>query len=174
MLIPRWYTLSMRTIHDIIPPSRRREMESLTNESPRLEPLRLSERPAGFPVKTLVAVLLVIAASFGALFYFSSAKVEMVPNTVSAAIQGSFTAHQSTGDLPYEIITAQKIASQNVKSSGTKTVTSSASGFITIYNTQSKAQTLIANTRFATTAGLIFRLHDAVTVPAGTTAKQIG
>jgi hypothetical protein len=50
-------------------------------------------------------------------------------------------------------------------------VTSSASGFITIYNTQSKAQTLIANTRFATTAGLIFRLHDAVTIPAGTTAK---
>jgi len=94
-----------------------------------------------------------------------------MPNTVSAAVQNSFTANQSTGDLPYEIITADKIASQSVKSSGTKTVTSSASGFITIYNTQPKAQKLIANTRFATTAGLIFRLHDAVTVPAGSTTK---
>lgn len=161
----------MRTINDIVPPSRRREMEPLTNESLRREPLRLSERPLGFPVKTLVAVLLVIAASFGALFYFSSAKVEITPNTVSAAVQSPFTANQSTGDLPYEIITAEKIASQSVKSSGTKTVTSSSSGFITIYNTQAKAQKLIANTRFATTAGLIFRLHEAVTVPAGSTTK---
>jgi len=58
-----------------------------------------------------------------------------------------------------------------VKSSGTKTVNASASGPITIYNTQAKSQKLITNTRFATTAGLIFRIHEAVTVPAGTSAK---
>lgn len=112
-----------------------------------------------------------MALSFGALYYFSSARVVITPSTVSAAVQSSFTANQSTGDLSYEILTAQKIASQNVKSTGTKSVTSSASGSITIYNTQSKAQKLIATTRFATPAGLIFRIRDAVTVPAGTTAN---
>ncbi len=161
----------MRTINDIIPPSRRRETESLTNEPTNRGPMRSSSGSPRFPYKMIIAMVLVIAASFGALFYFSNAKVEVTPNTVSAAVQSSFTAHQSTGDLPYEIITAQKVASQSVKSSGTKTVNTSASGMITIYNTQAKSQKLITNTRFATTAGLIFRIHEPVTIPAGSTAK---
>lgn len=156
----------MRTLDDIIPPSRRKETESLN--SPAGRP---SERPPKFPYTTLIIVAMVIVVSIGALFYFSTAKVEVTPNTVSAAVSNSFTASQNTGVLPYEIITAQKIASQSVKSNGTKTVNSSASGTITVYNTQSKAQRLIANTRFATTAGLIFRIHTAVTVPSGTPTK---
>jgi hypothetical protein len=123
------------------------------------------------PYKTIIVVVLIVGASFAALSYFSTTKVEVTPNTVSAAIQNSFTATQGTGDLPFEIVTAQKIATQSVKSAGTKTVSSSASGTITIYNTQSKAQKLIANTRFSTSAGLIFRIHSAVTVPAGTAAR---
>lgn len=124
-----------------------------------------------FPYLTFIVVALIIAASVGALFYFSSAKVEVTPNSVSAAVQSSFTATQSTGSLPFEIITAEKTASQSVAGSGTKVVNSSASGNITIYNTQTQAQKLITNTRFATSAGLIFRIHAAVTVPGGTSAK---
>jgi len=153
----------MRTLNDITPPSRRREFEPAS--------VHAHGRPPRFPYTTLLAIVLVIGASIGALFYFSSAKVDVTPNTVSAAVQSSFTATKSSGDLPFEIITAQKIASQSVKGSGTKAVHSSASGTLTIYNTQSKSQRLIANTRFATTAGLIFRIRTAVTVPAGTTAK---
>jgi hypothetical protein len=151
----------MRTINDIVPPSRRQETGPFIKETPHHKAPKL-------PIKTLAVVILVIAVSLGALYYFSSAKVEVTPNTVSAAIQNSFTADQQAGDLPYEIITSQKIASQSVTGSGTKTVTSLASGTITIYNTQSKAQKLITNTRFATTAGLIFRIHQAVTIPAST------
>ncbi len=163
----------MRTITDIIPPSRRRETESFTsmNEPISQMPIRPSGQVSKFPYKTLVAIVLVIAASLGALYYFSSAKVEITPTTISAAVQSSFTATKDTGDLSYEIISSQKIASQSVQSSGVKTVTSSASGQITVYNTQSKAQKLITNTRFATTAGLIFRIHAPVVVPAGTAAK---
>jgi len=116
-------------------------------------------------------VALIVAVSIGALFYFSTARVEVIASTVSAAVQSSFTANKSGGTLPFMIVTAQKIASQSVKGSGTKTVNASASGTITIYNTQAKAQRLIANTRFATVAGLIFRIHSAVTVPAGTSSK---
>ncbi|MFA6415120.1 MAG: hypothetical protein WC217_03905 [Candidatus Paceibacterota bacterium] len=161
----------MRTLNDITPPSRRREDSLNSNYAGVREPLRLNERPPQFPYTTLIAILAVIVVSVGALFYFSSAKVEITPNTVSAAVQSSFTATKSSGDLPFEILTAQKIASQSVKGSGTKAVKSSASGTITIYNTQSKEQKLVTNTRFATAAGLIFRIHAAVTVPAGTTAK---
>lgn len=159
----------MRKINDIIPPSRRRDGEPVTSESSYQEPVRYS-RPK-FPFKTLVAVTIIVAASVGALYYFSSAKVNVTPSSATAAVQSSFTATESTGELPYEIVTAQKIASQTVKGSGTKTVNSSASGPITIYNTQAKSQKLIANTRFATTAGLIFRIHQAVTVPAGSASK---
>lgn len=164
----------MRTLNDIIPPSRRKETGSLTNQpnpSGR-EPLTLSiDKPPKFPYMTLGIVALVVAVSIGALFYFSVAKVEVTPSTVSAAVQNSFTANKSSGSLPFEIVTAQKIASQSVKGSGSKTVNSSASGTITVYNMQTKAQTLITNTRFATSAGFIFKIHSSITIPGGTATK---
>ncbi len=162
----------MRKLNDIIPPSRRREVEPLSQSMPSgREPLRVSERPPRFPYTTLVTVVLIIAASVGVLFYFSTAKVEVTPNTVSAEVQSPFTALTSSGDLPFKVITAQKIASQSVKGSGSKMVNSSASGTITIYNTQTKAQQLVTNTRFATAAGLIFRIRSAVTIPGGSPSK---
>lgn len=163
----------MHTLNDIIPPSRRREAESLNQPATqRKEPPRFpAARPRKFPYATLISVGLVIIVSIGALIYFSSAKIEVTPNTVSAEVRGSFTATKSSGDLPFEIITAQKIASQSVKGSGTKAVNAAASGTITIYNQQSAAQRLVANTRFATASGLIFRIRSAVTVPGGSAAK---
>ncbi|MDP2651972.1 MAG: hypothetical protein Q8O94_02460, partial [bacterium] len=73
----------MHTFDDIVPPSRRKEGAA---------PPPMSGRPAGrepqrgsrFPFITLGAIVLVIAVSIGALFYFSSAKVEVTPNSVSA------------------------------------------------------------------------------------------
>jgi len=162
----------MNKLDDIIPPSRRRGPEDQRQPvGGGREPLRLTERPRRFPYTTIIIVAAVIVVSFGALFYFSSAKVEVTPNTVSAEIQSSFTAARSSGDLPFEIVTAQKIASQGVQGSGTKTVNSSASGTLTIYNTQTSSQKLITNTRFATAAGLIFRIHAPVTVPGGSAAN---
>ena len=162
----------MRTINDIVPPSRRRGTEFSSNETSQQESVTPSrERSSKFPYKTFISMILVVALSLGVLYYFSSAKVLVTPNTVSAAVDSTFTANQSTGDLPYEIITSEKIASQSVKSSGTKTVSSFASGSITISSTQTKSQNLLAKTRFATQAGLIFRLHEAVTVPAGSAAQ---
>jgi hypothetical protein len=133
--------------------------------------MRQPERTSRFPYATLIAIVVVIALSAAALFYFSSAKVEITPNTVSAAVQGSFTATAAGGTLPFQIITAQKEATKEVKGGGTKAVSSSASGMITIYNTQTKAQNLVATTRFATPAGLVYRIKAAVSVPGGTSSK---
>lgn len=160
----------MRKFDDIIPPSRRKEVEPMRAVSPDSPPPR-PPRQSKFPYLTVITTLVVVVLSVLALFYFSSAKVEITPNTVSAAVQNTFTAYKDSGALPYKIVTAQKIASQSVKSNGTKEVNTSASGTITVYNTQSKAQSLITNTRFAATGGLVFRIHSGITIPAGTTEK---
>ncbi len=162
--------MSTHKIDDIIPPSRRKDSEAPSKYTSK-ESSRSSGRSSRFPYFTIFIVLVIVVASAGALVYFSSARVEIIPNTISATVQGSFTANQTSGDLPFKVVTAEKIASQSVQGGAAKAVSSIASGIITIYNTQSKSQTLVTNTRFATTAGLIFRIHSSVTVPAGTPAK---
>lgn len=149
------------------------EREAAPPQAPQgsREPLRLRPRPPRFPYATLFGILIVIVASLGALFYFSSAEVDITPNTAQVAVQSSFTADKTTGALPFQVISSKKVATQSVQGSGTKTVNTAASGSITLYNTQSKTQRLIANTRFATPSGLIFRIHSAVTIPAGSASK---
>ncbi|MGD0328200.1 MAG: hypothetical protein ABSB00_00600 [Minisyncoccia bacterium] len=164
----------MYTLDDIIPPSRRKDGPGtpppLNNNNNR-PTVQKPPHQFRFPYITLGVIVFIIVVSLGALFYFSSAKIEITPSTVSATVQSSFTANQNNGNLPFKIIATQKTASQSVTSSGTKTVNSSASGTITIYNTQNQSQRLITNTRFATSAGLVFRIHSAVTVPGGTASK---
>lgn len=123
-----------------------------------------------FPYAIAGIALVIIAGSAAALVYFSGAKIKITPTTTTVPVQDSFTAGPA-GDLPFTIVTAKKSATAPVASSGTKQVSTAASGPITIYNAQAKPQTLVANTRFATAAGLIFRIHKGVTVPAGTSAK---
>jgi hypothetical protein len=154
----------MHKFDDIIPPSRRKDGETLSN-APR------AHRRSRFPYLTTGIVLVIIVGSVAALMYFSSAKIEVTPNAATAEVQSTFTATAGTGDLPFKLITAQKVASQSMKGTGTKNVTSSASGMITIYNTQSKPQTLVAKTRFQTTAGLVYRIQAPITIPAGSTDK---
>lgn len=161
----------MRTFNDIVPPSRRREAESTRTTLSDNQAVRPSSSLSGFPFATLAASLLVIGTSVFALYYFSVAKVVVTPGTVGAVISSSYTANKTGSDLPYEIITAKKIATQSVKSTGVKTLNTFASGVITIYNAQPKSQTLVKNTRFASSNGLIFRIHAPITISAGSTAS---
>ncbi|HVW82742.1 MAG TPA: baseplate J/gp47 family protein [Candidatus Paceibacterota bacterium] len=152
----------MRTLDDIIPPSRRAQMEPPAGGSPP----RMRTPRARFPYTTAFIALVVVLAALLALFYFSGAEVQVTPNQTSVSAAGAYTATVS-GSLPFQIITAQKSATQTVPANGTKSVSTSAKGIIVISNTQSKAQTLINSTRFETPTGLIFRIHAAVTIPAG-------
>lgn len=168
-----------RTLNDIIPPSRRRtlEMDPAQSGPPPMPPRPLSDGPSkppralrsgkGFPYGTALVALIVIAGAVAALYYFSGAKVVITPETNSSAIAADFTATAGSGDLPFEVVTVQKTASQTVAAESTETVNDPASGPIVISNTQPSPQTLIKNTRFQTPAGLIFRIHDSVTIPAG-------
>ncbi|HEX5774422.1 MAG TPA: hypothetical protein VFY28_00450 [Candidatus Paceibacterota bacterium] len=177
-----------KNLNDIIPPSRRRVMtEGGTGDLPsnaglaQEAPLR-SPNPPGvpprptryprmggqrrFPIGTALIALLVVAASVGALFLFSGAKVEVTPTENAVAVTGTFDATASDGDLVFDIVTVEKVATNTVPSESTENVTQAAQGSIEVSNTQEAAQPLIKNTRFETPEGLIFRIKDSITVPA--------
>lgn len=131
-------------------------------------PLRNSRLngPRRFPVGTALIALLVVAISVGALFAFSGAKVEITPTENPVSVTGTFDSTAGEGDVPFEIVTVEKIATNSVPSEATENVTQAAQGAIVVSNTQEVAQPLIKNTRFETPEGLIFRIKDSITVPA--------
>jgi hypothetical protein len=91
----------------------------------------------------------------------------VAPTVTSLPVEASLSAGPS-GSVPFQLVTAKKSASNSLPSTGTKAASDSARGTITIYNTQSKPQSLVAQTRFATPAGLVYKIQKAVTIPAGT------
>lgn len=136
-------------------------------------PRPLTDRPIQvsngnrFPYGTAIVALLVIAGSVGALIAFGGASVSVTPTTTHVTVSGDFTATAGTGDLPFEVISVENTASQDVPAESTETVNDPAQGTITILNAQAAPQTLIKNTRFETPAGLIFRIHESVSIPGG-------
>ncbi|MBU6323214.1 MAG: hypothetical protein KGI41_02980 [Patescibacteria group bacterium] len=153
----------MRTFDDIIPPSRRVRPQEDAGE-PLTSPPPRSERR--FPYLLVIIVIAVIGVSVGVLYFFSGARIEVDPTTDSVLVNGTFTAMTSTSSLPFEFISVEKLATQTVPSTGSETVDTAASGMITVYNEQTKAQPLVAKTRFESTSGLVYRIHAAITVPA--------
>src|SRR3989344_7280969 len=122
----------MRTLEDIIPPSRRRE-QGVGESNTGNPPVRPMSRGRGrFPFITVLVALAVIGGSVVVLLRFSGAKVEVKPTTVSIPVQGSFTAGLSASVLPYQIITSKKVATKRGATSGTKEVSASGSGPMTI------------------------------------------
>ncbi len=175
-----------RTIDDILPPSRRRaanDSKATDIDTPdtdtsddnrdrfsghRTPPRVRINTGRSFPYGTAIIALLVIAISAGALYAFAGAKVEIQPKSQSVQVSGSFSATQGTGSLPFTLITVNKTASAFVPAESTETVNDSAQGTITVSNTLSTPETFVANTRFETPAGLVFRVHAPITIPAAT------
>jgi hypothetical protein len=130
-------------------------------------PRRRFRASGGFPFGTALIALVVIAVCAGVLYAFSGAKVTIAPVTNVANIQSDMSATQGQGDLPFQIITVDSTATANVPAESTVTAADPASGKITITNRQTTAQALIKNTRFQSASGLVFRIRDSVSIPAG-------
>ncbi len=178
------FTMS-KTITDIIPPSRRRALEEESGAPASFEPempTRFSQPPTplkdgpiptakkSFPYGTAIFALLLITGSIALLASFANAKVTITPYASSATINDQFTATFGVGDFQYQIITVTKTVSATVTSETNETVNDPAQGTIVVSNTQSNPQTLIKNTRFESADDHIFRIHDGIIVPPGTTA----
>jgi hypothetical protein len=136
---------------------------------PSNRPLAYIKTGRSFPYGTALIALVVVAVCAGALYAFAGAEVQITPETQQALLNGqSFTATNGAGDLPFTTVTVNKSATAVVTAESTETVNDPAQGSITISNAQAKPQTLINNTRFQTPAGLVFRIHAPVTIPAET------
>ncbi|MDB5189271.1 MAG: hypothetical protein JWL82_228 [Parcubacteria group bacterium] len=122
-----------------------------------------------FPFGTALIALLVVALCGGVLYAFAGAKVTVTPVSSVATVAADFKATIGQGDLPFQLITVEKTATASVPAESTTNSADPASGKITISNRQTTPQALIKNTRFATASGLIFRIHDSISIPAGGT-----
>ncbi len=114
-----------------------------------------------------IAILSICALFFAFSLFLSKATVTVKAKTVSIEANKEITATKDgTGGLAYSTITTEDTKEATVTGKGEKEVTEKAKGKLIIYNNFSKAnQTLVANTRFETPEGLIFRLEKGTTVP---------
>lgn len=135
---------------------------------PMSKPPRRRFRGGGsFPIGTALIALVVVGVCAGALYAFAGAKVNVTPVMNAATIQSDLTATAGQGDLPFQTITVDKTATTNVPAESTLTASDPATGKLTITNQQTTSQALIKNTRFQSSNGLVFRIRDSISIPAG-------
>ena len=117
--------------------------------------------------------ILVLVVALGITSLFASAKVLVTPKSQTVPIDMTMTAslNQPATVFGYQIVSVSASNQQEVTAGASQNVTTKASGTIMIYNTSNTPQTLVATTRFSTTAGLIYRIGTGVTVPAGKTVS---
>jgi len=127
-----------------------------------------------YVILAIVLVLLVGLFIFGSNV-FASATIKVTLKKQSAPVNLTVNA-SSDATVPgvhFDVISLSKTDSQTLTSTSTTQISQKASGTIVIYNNYSAApQTLITNTRFQTTGGLIYRINTPVTVPGETTASS--
>jgi hypothetical protein len=124
---------------------------------------------------SLVACVLVLA--FVGSFVFVSATVTVAPREITLPLNtpGSATAGPSTdGALGFTLVTLSREGSKQVPAGTEERVDRKASGKVVIYNSYSTSpQTLVANTRFESPTGLIFRIQSQVIVPGMKTVNGV-
>ncbi|MFA5133955.1 MAG: hypothetical protein WC459_04100 [Patescibacteria group bacterium] len=134
--------------------------------SPQKSPLRIYKR-IGVGFISLTAILLLIVMYMA----LSRATIIVEPNEKSLSADLLVTVKEKdlrSGDIPGKIgITSLSREAVFTSSGDGVEMPAKAEGQITVYNNSAKNQALIATTRFLSKDGVLFRLKDEVTVPAG-------
>jgi hypothetical protein len=144
-----------------------------TNDSPPPRPKNIDWHPRRhFGPKFLVTLIVVVILIFGGVAvtgYFSKATIKVIPVQGRLLLNHTFDAYREApeGELAFSLVSdINDTEKKAVPASGTETVSRKANGLITIYNNYNEqAQKLVANTRFETPDGKIFRIQDPITVP---------
>jgi len=115
-----------------------------------------------------VAILAILFLFFAFTILFSGTKVVVTQKTEQLSIENNFKADKNAevGNLAFDTISIDDVSKRTVASAGEEFVETKASGTIIVYNNYSAIpQKLIANTRFQSTTGLIYRIKDPIVVP---------
>lgn len=124
-----------------------------------------------------VGFVVAVALMLGAVLYISTVSATIRVTPVTETIKTEFLVDVvKTPTKDSEVrgrvvaVTLGKTETFAPSGDGMKSVDEKASGTVTIRNTSSRNQPLVATTRLLTPDGILFRLDDTVTVAAGGTA----
>ncbi|MBI1974335.1 MAG: hypothetical protein HYS51_00540 [Candidatus Zambryskibacteria bacterium] len=155
--------LKRKTIRDIPIPSNRKKSEHFATAPSEERKIKHHSKKKLWVASGVVLLLLI----FGALAVFDGATLAYVPKSANLSFKGDvYTARRTGENLSYSIVKLSKDKEKSVPASGTEEVKRKASGTIVVYNSASAPQKLIENTRFQTSEGKVYRIKDAVIVPA--------
>ena len=116
-------------------------------------------------------VVIFFMGVFGISVLMQGAEIIVHPKTQQPNLNASIVALRDPepDSLIFELLTLEAIAEDQVSAQGEEEQEIHASGRIRIFNENTTPQRLIANTRFASPEGNIYRIADEVTIPpAGT------
>ena len=124
---------------------------------------------------SLFGVSLLVLAFIFCFFTLSRADIEIWPVAESLSPETTLTidknaslANFTAKIMPGEMFEREKTVTENFTASGKTEKEEKAQGVITVYNAYSvSAQTLVANTRFVSADGKIFRSQTKITIPGG-------
>ncbi|MFC1751721.1 hypothetical protein ACFLY5_01080 [Patescibacteria group bacterium] len=118
-------------------------------------------------VFNLIVIFVVIILVTKVVDVYSHAIIQIVPHQETAVVDVILKSDKSdSADLPHETMELNLVEQVTIRASGVETVESKASGKIVVYNAfSSRAQTLIANTRFETPDGKIYRINKPISIP---------
>src|SRR3989344_755828 len=124
----------------------------------------------------VIALVVLIGLGYAGSFLFVSATVTVIPKEITVPIDltGTASLEPADGELGFTIATLSREGSKKIPASGEEKVERKASGKIIIYNNNGmNGQKLVANTRFETPDGLIFRIQESVLVPGQKTVSGV-
>lgn len=131
-------------------------------------PRRRKRRPGRFIVWALIIIVVCVAVVAGVSMFYAGATVSAKPRMEAVAASTTLMAQVSApaGTLAFTRISTTAWATTTVPATGTKRVSRTASGMVTLSSTYTASQRLIANTRLAASDGKIYRLASSVDLPA--------
>jgi hypothetical protein len=135
-----------------------------------------SHRAATFGL-WFVGVVSILFVFFLFSVLFSETTVTVYPETADISIDQTYTAANDNSEesMPFSVVTATDSLEVNATTTGTEYREEVASGDLTVYNDHTtESIQLVANTRFQTSNGLIYRARDAVIVPGQSSAGNPG
>ena len=129
-----------------------------------------------FNPKLLIGGIVLVVVILGIVIFstsFAQATISLLPKQARVNLTDrAFTADRNSNgtNIEFGLVSNEIIASEKVTATGTETVKKKAEGTITIYNEFSdKPEKLIAQTRFESPDGKIYRISQAVSVPGSKT-----
>src|SRR3989344_3296121 len=170
---------------DIIPPSKSRALHPPSPVSPSPAPQKQLdiEKPKkqntyslpnlpkvqnGFRSwKALFVIFSILAIYIVASVAFAKMKLELTPKSVLSPIDEivEFSKNPKSGELLFSEISLASKKNGEFQSTEKRTVASKARGTIAIKNDGKDPQVLVANTRFESASGKIYRIEKQVVVP---------